>query len=170
MKSLDRRVVITGVGLVTSWGTDTGRFWSNLLGGVSAVQRIQRFDVSAFPTQIAAEITRFQSQDPEQPTQFEDGWRIEQYGLSAAWSSIQESKLSLVNLDRIGLVLAEGIPTYGLPEFLHGCAVANPDGTYRAKSFIENLQQSLGKRSAERNYPGNTAAAIANRYNLKGPV
>ncbi len=56
----DRRVVITGMGVVTPIGNDLDTFWSNLRNGVSGIGRIQAFDTSAYDCQIAGEIRDFE--------------------------------------------------------------------------------------------------------------
>ncbi|HZT13780.1 MAG TPA: beta-ketoacyl synthase N-terminal-like domain-containing protein, partial [Candidatus Baltobacteraceae bacterium] len=53
------RVAITGIGVVTPLGTGKDAFWSSLLDGTVAVDTIERFDASEFPSQIAAEIRDF---------------------------------------------------------------------------------------------------------------
>ena len=57
---MKRRVVITGMGAVTPLGSTLESLWDNLMKGKSGVSRIEHFDVSEFPTQIAASI-----KDPE---------------------------------------------------------------------------------------------------------
>jgi 3-oxoacyl-[acyl-carrier-protein] synthase II len=59
-----RRVVITGMGVVTPLGHDPDVFYNNLLDGVSGISEIERFDCSTFPTRIAGEIKSFST----------DGW------------------------------------------------------------------------------------------------
>ena len=54
-----RRVVVTGLGVVSSLGIGVEPFWASLLDGVSGISRIERVDVSDIPTQIAAEIKDF---------------------------------------------------------------------------------------------------------------
>ena len=54
-----RRVVVTGLGAVTSLGPDVDTIWSNVLAGKSGVSKIERIDVSDMPSQIAAEIKDF---------------------------------------------------------------------------------------------------------------
>src|SRR5215213_92361 len=56
---LNRRVVITGIGLVSALGIGTRETWAALLAGQSGVTRITRFDVSGYATQIAAEVKGF---------------------------------------------------------------------------------------------------------------
>ena len=54
-----RRVVITGIGLLTPIGDTVGEFWNSLICGKSGVSRITKFDPSVLPTQIAAEVKNF---------------------------------------------------------------------------------------------------------------
>ena len=53
----DRRVVITGLGVVSSLGNSTGLFWKNVLDGKCGIRRITAFDAAAYDCQIAAEVT-----------------------------------------------------------------------------------------------------------------
>ena len=54
-----RRVVITGMGCVTPLGIGRGAFWNGLVAGRSGVRKIEMFDASSFPVQIAAEVADF---------------------------------------------------------------------------------------------------------------
>jgi len=56
---MDRRVVVTGVGVVTPLGQQLETFWSNLLAGACGIDKISSFDASGFDCQIAAEIKDF---------------------------------------------------------------------------------------------------------------
>ena len=56
---MKQRVVITGMGVVTSLGSDLNTFWNNLMEGKSGVSNIEAFDVSEYPTRIAASIKAF---------------------------------------------------------------------------------------------------------------
>ena len=55
----DKRVVITGIGAVTSIGIGKSAFWENLLAGKSGIGEVERFDVSKFPLKRAGEIKNF---------------------------------------------------------------------------------------------------------------
>ena len=55
----NRRVVITGMGVIAPNGIGIERFWDSLVLGQSAVRRITRFDASSYPSQIAAEVLDF---------------------------------------------------------------------------------------------------------------
>ncbi|MCG2659405.1 MAG: hypothetical protein L6437_04060, partial [Kiritimatiellae bacterium] len=58
-----RKVVITGIGVVTPLGCDVKRFWERNVAGVSGVRRVQMFDASPYPSQIAGEVIEFNAND-----------------------------------------------------------------------------------------------------------
>ncbi|MDK2903484.1 MAG: 3-oxoacyl-[acyl-carrier-protein] synthase, partial [Clostridiales bacterium] len=60
---MSNRVVITGMGAVTPLGIGKDVFWNNIKNGVSGIDKIQRFDASAFTTQIAGEVLDFKPED-----------------------------------------------------------------------------------------------------------
>jgi 3-oxoacyl-[acyl-carrier-protein] synthase II len=108
----ERRVVITGVGVITSLGRSPQEFWENILAGKCGVRPISFFDASAFDTRIAAEIPNF---DPSGafPSP-KDARRTDRYGqlaVFAADSALKDSGLDLnkVNRDEVGVFLGSGI-------------------------------------------------------------
>src|SRR5580765_5999494 len=60
---MSRRVVITGIGIISPIGIGSGTFWQNLLAGKIGVQRIAAFDPGGFPSQIAGEVPAFKIGD-----------------------------------------------------------------------------------------------------------
>ena len=60
MNPMDRRVVITGIGVVTPVGNDIETFWGNLRNGVSGIELIQAFDTTAYDCRIAGEVRNFE--------------------------------------------------------------------------------------------------------------
>jgi 3-oxoacyl-[acyl-carrier-protein] synthase II len=80
---VERRVVITGIGLVSSLGIGTGATWDALLAGTSGVGRVTKFDVTHFAAQIAAEVRGF---DPLQFVEKKDVKKMDvfiQYAIAA---------------------------------------------------------------------------------------
>jgi 3-oxoacyl-[acyl-carrier-protein] synthase II len=108
----ERRVVITGLGVVTPLGHEVGSFWNSLLAGQCGVDRISGFDPSAFDTQIAAEVKNF---DPTpafpSPKEVRRTDRYSQFGIHAAWQALKDSGLDLEKADRdeIGVFIGSGI-------------------------------------------------------------
>jgi len=108
----DRRVVLTGLGVVSSLGHDVEVFWKRLLEGECGVDRIQSFDAAAFATQVAAEVREFDP-TPAFPSAKEVRRtdRFCQFGIYAGWSALQDSGLDLdrINRDTTGVFIGSGI-------------------------------------------------------------
>ncbi len=108
----DRRVVVTGLGVVTPLGHDLETFWENLISGQCGIDRITAFDAAAFDTQIAGEVRNF---DPvpafPSPKDVRRTDRYSQFGVHAAWSALKDSGADLDKLDRdeIGVIIGSGI-------------------------------------------------------------
>ena len=108
----DRRVVVTGLGVVTPLGHDLNTFWQNLITGQCGIDKITAFDASAFATQIAGEVKSFDlSPAFPSPKEIRRTDRYSQFGIYAAWSALKDSGLELdkENLDEIGVFLGSGI-------------------------------------------------------------
>jgi 3-oxoacyl-(acyl-carrier-protein) synthase len=92
---LTRRVVVTGIGMVSALGIGTDASWKGLLAGKSGVTRITRFDASAYAAQIAAEVQDFD------PLQFVDKKDVKtmdvfiQYAVAASQFAMDDAKLAI---------------------------------------------------------------------------
>jgi 3-oxoacyl-[acyl-carrier-protein] synthase II len=109
----DRRVVITGIGVITPLGIELETFWSNLKNGVSGIRKIQSFDTSAFDTRIGGEVVDF---DPKlyfkNPKDVRRTDRFAQLAMGAAHSAMKDSGLEADKLerrDRFGVIVSSGI-------------------------------------------------------------
>jgi len=107
-----RRVVVTGIGVVTSLGQDIETFWQNILAGKSGVSRITCFDISKYDSQIAAEI-RDLNPVPYFNTP-KDARRCDRYTLltmMAAKKAVKDSGVDFAveNGDRVGVLASSGI-------------------------------------------------------------
>ncbi len=110
-----RRVVITGLGVISPVGNTVEQAWQNILAGRSGIDRITRFDVSSFPVQIAGEVKNF---DIGQYIPAKDARRMDifiHYGMAAGIDAIKDAGLEAhpVDADRIGVSIGSGIG--GLP-------------------------------------------------------
>ena len=118
---MTRRVVITGVGLVSSLGLTTKATWDGLLAGRSGVARITHFDPSEFAAQIAAEVKGF---DPLQFVDKKDVKKMDvfiQYAIAASQYAVDDAGLSIGdgNRDRTGVFIASGIGGFSTIEREH---------------------------------------------------
>jgi 3-oxoacyl-[acyl-carrier-protein] synthase II len=108
----DRRVVVTGLGVVTPLGHQLDVFWNNLLNGRCGIEKISTFDASPFDTQIAGEVKQF---DPTpafpSPKEIRRTDRYSQFGVYAAWAALQDAGADLdrLNRDEIGVIIGSGI-------------------------------------------------------------
>ncbi|MGO8931028.1 MAG: beta-ketoacyl-ACP synthase II [Limisphaerales bacterium] len=133
----DRRVVITGLGVVTPLGQPVDAFWANLIAGQCGIARIARFDASQFDCQIAAEVKDF---DPlpalPSPKEIRRTDRFAQFAVHAGWQALRDSGLDLnhVNRDEIGVFIGSGIG--GLQTVSEQCQVLLERGPDRLSAFM----------------------------------
>jgi 3-oxoacyl-[acyl-carrier-protein] synthase II len=113
-----RRVVITGLGLITPVGIGVKESWKNILNGISGITNITKFDASAFKSQVAGEVKNF---DPDLHLNPKDSRRMDtfiQFGLVAGIEAIKDSGLEITeeNSERIGVSIGSGIGGINLIE------------------------------------------------------
>jgi len=106
-----RRVVITGMGMITALGLDVETTWRNLLAGKSGAGPITRFDASEFLVRIACEVNDF---DPREYMSAKDARRFDRYtqfALACAHQAVEQACLQIdeTNRDRIGVILGTAI-------------------------------------------------------------
>ena len=119
---MKHRVVVTGMGVVTSLGSDLPTLWNNLLAGKSGISKIEAFDTSDYTTKIAAEIKDF---DPAVYIDKKDLRKMDrfvQFGVAASKMAIEDAKLRIgenADPDRVGVVVGSGIGGLGTWEDQH---------------------------------------------------
>ena len=107
-----KRVVVTGIGVVTPLGQGVDTFWGNLLAGQCGIDSISAFDTEGFPCTIAGEVKDF---DPTpafpSPKEVRRTDRFSQFGIHAGWQALNDSGLDLAkaNRDRVGAFIGSGI-------------------------------------------------------------
>uniref|UniRef100_A0A7V3ZUU0 3-oxoacyl-[acyl-carrier-protein] synthase 2 n=1 Tax=candidate division WOR-3 bacterium TaxID=2052148 RepID=A0A7V3ZUU0_UNCW3 len=108
---MERRVVITGLGVVTSLGLSSEEFFSNLLAGKSGVSRITRFDPSNLEVQFAGEIKNFPFRDRFDIKLEKRTDRFTQYALWASLDAVKDAQLNLdsIDKDRVGVIIGSGM-------------------------------------------------------------
>ena len=110
-----RKVVVTGLGVVSPVGNTVASAWDNLLKGVSGVGPITHFDASVLPTKIAAEVKGFNAADWMHPKETRRSDTFIHYGLAATKMALQDAGLVIddSNSERVGVNVGSGIG--GLP-------------------------------------------------------
>ena len=155
----ERRVVITGLGVVCPLGNDVDLFWNSLVAGQCGVDTIRAFDPSQFDTQIAGEVRQF---DPlpafPSPKDVRRTDRFAQFGVYAAWQALKDSGLDLerANRDEIGVFIGSGIG--GLQTVTEQHAILLQRGPGRLSPFMIPMLIS------------NMASGLVSMYHqLRGP-
>lgn len=131
-----RRVVVTGLGMLTSLGHDVDSTWQAILAGKSGVAKIDHFDASDLSCQICSRVKNFDATlyMPEKEARKRDYFI--QYGMAAAIQAIQDSGLQVTeaNAHRIGLAIGSGIG--GLPSIEKHHATLLESGPRRISPFF----------------------------------
>ena len=110
-----RRVVVTGIGLVTAVGQTVDETWKNILAGVSGVRKITHFDASNFSTQISASIQDFDISPYLPPKDARKMDAFIQYGMAAGIQAVEDSRIKVTeeNGHRVGCIIGSGIGGLG---------------------------------------------------------
>ena len=110
-RNVDRRVVVTGMGLVTPLGTGVEKNWEALSAGRSGIGPLTRFDVSDFPTRFAGEVTDFTATDWIEKKEVRKMDLFIQYAMAAAEQAMRQSGLPINddNADQVGVLIGVGI-------------------------------------------------------------
>ena len=106
-----RKVVVTGLGIISPVGTGLDKNWQNIVNGVSGISRIDRFDISAYPCQVAGQVDDFVLEDYLTAKDARRMDRFIQLGIAASMQAIKDSGLDfdLENPERIGTHIGSGI-------------------------------------------------------------
>jgi 3-oxoacyl-[acyl-carrier-protein] synthase II len=156
---LNRRVVITGMGLICGSGNTKEEVWSNLLAGRPAVGPITRFDISAFPVRFASEVKNF---DPLKFIEKKEVKKMDpfiHYAVAASQEAMDDSGLRVNGDDdatRIGVFIGSGIGGFGVIEREHEKFLKGGPGKI-SPFFIPAAIVNLA------------AGQVSIRFGLKGP-
>jgi len=155
----ERRVVVTGLGVVTPLGNDLATFWQRLIAGECGIDRITSFDPTGFDTQIAGEVKGLDLTPAfPSPKEIRRTDRFSQYGVHAGWQALQDTGADLdkLNRDEIGVILGSGIG--GLETTTAQVKVLLERGPGRLSPFMIPM------------LIGNMASGLFSMYNqLRGP-
>ncbi|PIV89248.1 MAG: beta-ketoacyl-[acyl-carrier-protein] synthase II [Hydrogenophilales bacterium CG17_big_fil_post_rev_8_21_14_2_50_63_12] len=153
-----RRVVVTGLGIVSPVGNNVDEAWGNLVAGHSGIARITRFDASAFSVQIAGEVKNFDLGKYLAP---KDARRMDtfiHYGLAAAIDAFKDSGLEVTdaNRERIGVNIGSGIGGLPMIEATH-------------KTYLENGPRKISPFFIPGTIINMISGHLSIMYGLQGP-
>ncbi|MTI54392.1 beta-ketoacyl-ACP synthase II [Geosporobacter ferrireducens] len=154
---MKRRVVITGMGVVTSLGIGAHKLWQSVRNGKTGISMIERIDVSDLPTKVGAEIKDFAPADFIEKKEVKRMDRFAQYAVAAAQMAVEDSKLKLDNLDkeRIGVITGTGVGGVETIESQHHTLLEK--GTRRVSPFFVPMM-----------IPNMASGLIAIKYGVTG--
>jgi 3-oxoacyl-[acyl-carrier-protein] synthase II len=153
-----RRVVVTGIGLVSPLGIGTAPTWDGLMAGESGIGRITRFDTSDYPAQIAGEVKGFDPADFVERKDVKKSDLFIHYAIAASQFAMDDSGLVVdeSNGDRVGVLIGSGIG--GLPLIEHMAETLREKGPGRVSPFfIPGLIVNMA------------AGQVSIRYGARGP-
>ncbi|MHB8124208.1 MAG: beta-ketoacyl-ACP synthase II [Desulfitobacteriaceae bacterium] len=141
---MKKRVVITGMGVVSPLGNELNDFWNNLIGGKSGIDFVTRFDVSTLPTKVAGEVKNFEPTEWIEKKESRRMDRFVQLAIAAGKMAVKDAKLDIdqINKERSGVVLGCGIG--GVITFEEQKEVIMTKGPGRVSPFfITNLISNM---------------------------
>jgi 3-oxoacyl-[acyl-carrier-protein] synthase II len=153
-----RRVVVTGLGVITPLGSNVSKTWEAICKGASGVGRITTFDAADFPCQIAGEVKDFHPEDFIERKEIKKMDIFIQYALAAGSMAVEDAGLKIDegNADRVGVIVGAGIGGLNTIEKYH--SVLLQSGHRRISPFfIPMLIANLA------------AGQISMRFGARGP-
>ncbi|QQE10901.1 beta-ketoacyl-ACP synthase II [Planctomycetota bacterium] len=133
---MSKRVVITGLGWVTSLGTSVEGVWKDLLAGKSGIKKIEKFDTTNYSTKIAGEITKYDGGEHLDRRVAKRLDRFAQYAMNASIDAVNDSGINFEDEDpwRSGVIIGSGIG--GMKEFEDGHRKLMEKGPERLSPFM----------------------------------
>ncbi|MBP2630460.1 MAG: 3-oxoacyl-(acyl-carrier-protein) synthase 2 [Firmicutes bacterium] len=156
---MKRRVVITGMGAVTSLGLDIDTFWQSIKNAKSGIDFIERINVSDLPTKVAAEIKNFNPNDFIEKKEIKRMDRFSQYAMAATQMAVENARLDskILQSGRTGIIVGSGIGGLETLETQHNTLLQK--GTNRVSPFLIPMM-----------LPNMAAGTLAIKFGVKGFV
>ncbi len=170
-----RRVVVTGLGVVSPNGIGKEAFWSSCVGGTSGVGPIRCFDASGHPVRIAAEVPELDMSrfvPPEHRKSLKIMGRAARFGVAATGMALDDSSLELSRLDpeRVGVVMGGGLIPIDLTDLAPVLAAAvDADGKFQPQLLGERGRDALFPLWLLKYLPNMAAAHLSLIFRAQGP-
>jgi 3-oxoacyl-[acyl-carrier-protein] synthase II len=158
MSNTNKRVVVTGIGIVSPLGLDTTTTWASLIDGQSGIDYITLFDAEPLETKFGGEVKGFQATDHMNPKEARHTDRFAQLAVAASREAIEQSGIlaSSSNQDDVGVIIGSGIG--GLSTLFEQTKVLLDRGPGRVSPFLVPMMIS-----------DMAAAQVSISLGLKGP-
>jgi 3-oxoacyl-[acyl-carrier-protein] synthase II len=152
-----RKVVVTGLGIISSIGTGKDEFWNAVIKGISGISRVSSFDTKDYRCHYAGEIKDFSPEEFISKRKLPFLGRTSQLSISAVSLALDDARLSHDNIrkQRIGVFMGTTMGEKPMEEVLDAWVIAGS----------ENLSKAKIMQSSANNIPAN----IANYFKLEGP-
>ncbi len=134
----ERKVVVTGIGVITPIGTGMDAFWNSLINGKSGISEITRFDTERYPTRIAGEIKDFDPKEYMPEGLANSLCRYSQLGYSAVKMAVQDAGLDLRKLNKNKIGVSIGVGIEALSYYDEKSAIENNNYNMRTEPPTEN--------------------------------
>ena len=133
---MKRRVVVTGIGVISPLGTGIEKNWKRILEGRSGIRHVTRFDATNFPVQIAGEVPDFNPDEFIEKKEIKKMDTFIQYALAASIMAQKDAGLEITsdNAERVGVYIGSGIG--GLPAIEHWHSILKEKGPDRITPFF----------------------------------
>ena len=154
---MTRRVVVTGIGMVTPLGPDVASNWDALVHGRSGITRITKFDPSPYETQIAGQIPDFDATKYMDRKEARRTDRFTHLGVAAASQALKDAKLDKIpDAERVGTAIGTGVG--GLETLIDQVVLMEQRGPSRLSPFLVPMLMANA-----------ASAQISMQFGLKGP-
>ncbi|GLI50084.1 3-oxoacyl-[acyl-carrier-protein] synthase 2 [Tepidanaerobacter syntrophicus] len=155
---MNKRIVVTGMGVVSPVGIGINKFWNSLIGGKSGIDKITAFNAEDLPSKIAGEVRDFNPEDYIDRKELKRLDRFTQFAVAATKMAFEDAQLDLSKIDptRVGVILGSGIGGANTWEEQH--TILLEKGPRRVSPFF--IPMMIINMAS-----GQTAMA----FNLKGP-
>ncbi len=161
---MDKRVVITGMGIISPLGNDVNTFWKNLVAGVCGIEYIDDFPTDSLPVRIAGKIKDFHPEEYGMDKPFIRKQDLfTQYGMAAAYQAMNDSGLHTqgeeANIDpfRLGVYVGSGIGGFATQYRETAKMIEDPSGQWISPLFIPTMISNIA------------AGQIAISHHAQGP-
>ncbi len=146
-----RRVMVTGMGVVSSLGLGAETFWRGLKEGKTNIDRISHFDPSAYPAQMAGEVRDFRAGDWMDPKEARRMARFSQFAVAAARMAVQDANYTIdpAEAHRVGVHVGTGIGSMGVLTEEHQVLLERGPGRV-SPFFIPSMLPNMGAAQISR--------------------